>query len=74
MCWENWECGECGARLRCDEPPTTCPDCGVAGGTFVEAMSDSDLESESGSIRRRWFAAGFDHPSLVAAADRHLPG
>ena len=73
MCWEDWECGECGARIRRDKAPRICPVCGIAGGSYVQAEPHLELDEDSGHFRREWFAAGFRHPSAVAAVDRQLP-
>lgn len=73
MCWEDWECGECGAHLRHDEMPRICPVCGIAGGSYVQATQHAELDSESGHLRGQWFAAGFRHPRAVEEVDRHLP-
>ena len=52
MYWEDWECGECGVHvLHCDEPPTTCPECGTAGGAFVAAQRHSEESTESGYLQ-----------------------
>lgn len=73
MCWENWACGECGVHLRCPEPPKVCPECGIAGGSFVAAARHAEESSDPGYLQRMWFEAGFLHPSLVAAADEQPP-
>lgn len=72
MCWEDWECGECGATLRHAGRPKRCPVCGIAGGSYVELTPDSERGADAGMLRREWFEAGFRHPAAVAAVDRQL--
>lgn len=52
-----WECSECGGHLHRPSAPVVCPECGIAGPSFMPADPD-DL----------WLRAGIEHPELVAQA------
>ncbi len=70
---DDWECGECGARIQSADRPRVCPVCGTAGGSTVAATPHTEEDTESGHFQRKWFEAGFEHPLAVAVADGRLP-